>query len=216
MHPTIQEDSIMHNITARDTHHRGRSTRTVGRTAVLTASMAVAGLAVSTAVHATPYDQGSYRDEGSEIVDWCPGIELLFSFEARGSWLGRVDPRTGLVVYRDSSRGTNTYTNLDNERSFSVHWTTNSIDMEITAVDDENLTILVQGSGSERWVTDDGKLAFANPGLVRYEILIDHGGTPSDPSDDEWLEFLGVQKGSTGRNDLDGVDFCDVVETLIG
>jgi hypothetical protein len=50
---------------------------------------------------------------------------------------------------------------------------------------------------------------FRNPGQVRFELLVDHGGTPSDPSDDEFLEFLGVVKGSTGRNDLEGRNFCD-------
>jgi uncharacterized protein GlcG (DUF336 family) len=35
-------------------------------------------------------------------------------------------------------------------------------------------------------------------------ILIDDGGTPTDPSDDVFLGGLGVVKGSTGRND----DLC--------
>jgi len=182
----------------------------------MTASLIGAGLVASSPASASSYEQGSYHDEGSEVVDWCTGIDLHFAFEASGSWLGRVDPRTGLVVYRDSSRGTNTYTNLANDRSFSVHWTTNSRDMQIIDVNDETFTILVQGTGSERWVSDTGELVYANPGLVRYEILIGHGGTPTDPSDDEWLGYLGLQKGSTGRNDLDGVDFCDAVQMLIG
>ena len=43
-----------------------------------------------------------------------------------------------------------------------------------------------------------------NPGQIRFDILVDHGGTPTDPSDDEGLEFLGEVKGSTGRTD----DYC--------
>ena len=34
--------------------------------------------------------------------------------------------------------------------------------------------------------------------------MVDHGGTPADPSDDVELEFLGEVKGSTGRTD----DYC--------
>jgi hypothetical protein len=37
-------------------------------------------------------------------------------------------------------------------------------------------------------------------------LLVDHGGTPNDPSDDTEISFEQV-KGSTGRTD----DFCEVV-----
>ena len=47
----------------------------------------------------------------------------------------------------------------------------------------------------------DGKAIARNPGQSRWEILIDNNGTPQDPSDDEFLEFLGDVKGSTGRTD---------------
>ncbi len=45
-------------------------------------------------------------------------------------------------------------------------------------------------------------------GTVRWALLIDHGGTPLDPSDDEVIEDLGVTRPSTGRNETDGRDFC--------
>jgi hypothetical protein len=35
-------------------------------------------------------------------------------------------------------------------------------------------------------------------------LLIDHKGTPTDPTDDEVVAFLGVVKESRGRSD----DFC--------
>jgi hypothetical protein len=35
--------------------------------------------------------------------------------------------------------------------------------------------------------------------------LVDNGGTPTDPTDDDEIEFLGVDKESTGRTD----NFCD-------
>jgi hypothetical protein len=54
----------------------------------------------------------------------------------------------------------------------------------------------------------DGKALARNPGQVRFELLVDHGGTPTDPSDDE---FLGLVKGSTGRTD----DFCAAVVPVL-
>jgi hypothetical protein len=51
---------------------------------------------------------------------------------------------------------------------------------------------------------EDGKAIARNPGQVRFQFLVDHAGTPADPSDDVFLADLGLVKGSTGRSD----DFC--------
>ena len=53
---------------------------------------------------------------------------------------------------------------------------------------------------------EDGKAIARNPGQVRYELLVDHGGTPNDPSDDVELGSTDV-KESTGRSD----DFCEAM-----
>jgi hypothetical protein len=56
------------------------------------------------------------------------------------------------------------------------------------------------------------KAIVRNPGQIRFEVLIDHGGTPTDPLDDEFVADLGVVKGSTGRSD----DFCAAPVTALG
>ena len=53
----------------------------------------------------------------------------------------------------------------------------------------------------------NGEFLFNNPGQIRVELLIDHAGTPTDPEDDVILSETLV-KGSTGRNDTEGRDFC--------
>jgi hypothetical protein len=50
--------------------------------------------------------------------------------------------------------------------------------------------------------------------MVQFEILIDHGGTPTDPFDDVELEFLGVVQ-QVGRGDTSG-DLCEWFPELIG
>jgi hypothetical protein len=50
----------------------------------------------------------------------------------------------------------------------------------------------------------DGRAIARNPGQVRFEALVDHGGTPGDPSDDVELDFTQIRE-STGRSD----DFCE-------
>jgi hypothetical protein len=72
------------------------------------------------------------------------------------------------------------------------------------AAGDGTLTILVLATGSDRWLDSDGKLLFANPGQIRFEILIDHNGTPSDPSDDVFLEDLRTQVGQALSGELRG------------
>ena len=78
-------------------------------------------------------------------------------------------------------------------------------DMRVTDNGDGTLTILVLATGNAVLYGEDGKAIARNPGQVRFELLADDGGTPSDPSDDEFLADLGVVKGSTGRSD----DFCE-------
>jgi hypothetical protein len=73
-----------------------------------------------------------------------------------------------------------------------------SKDLKVTDKGDGTLTILVMSTGSSKVHGPDSGFLFNDPGQIRFEVLIDHGGTPTDPSDDEFLEFRGFVKGSTG------------------
>ena len=84
-------------------------------------------------------------------------------------------------------------------------------DQRITDNGDGTLTILVLATGNAVLYAEGGDAIARNPGQVRYELLIDHGGTPTDPSDDEFVEFLGDVKGSTGRTD----DYCAAAVPLL-
>jgi hypothetical protein len=79
-----------------------------------------------------------------------------------------------------------------------------SRDHVITDNGDGTFTITVLATGNATLSDSSGKALARNPGQVRFQILVDHNGTPTDPSDDEFVEFLGIVFGSTGRND----DFC--------
>ena len=78
-------------------------------------------------------------------------------------------------------------------------------DLRVTDNGDGTFTLLILTTGNSVLYDEDGNVLARNPGQVRVEILIDNGGTPTDPSDDEFLEFLGVVKDSTGRTD----DYCE-------
>ena len=77
-------------------------------------------------------------------------------------------------------------------------------DMRVTQNGDGTITVLVLATGNAVLYGPDGKAIARNPGQTRFEILVDDGGTPSDPSDDELLGRQTV-KESTGRSD----DFCE-------
>ena len=40
----------------------------------------------------------------------------------------------------------------------------------------------------------DGEVLARNPGQVRFEVDVDHAGTPGDPSDDVFLAFRLVKE----------------------
>ncbi|MFE5672270.1 hypothetical protein ACFQ58_11765 [Agromyces sp. NPDC056523] len=84
-------------------------------------------------------------------------------------------------------------------------------DLKITDNGDGTMTILVLATGNAAVYDESGKAIARNPGQVRYEVLIDYGDDITDPSDDVFLEFLGLVKGSTGRTD----DFCAAVLPIL-
>ena len=92
------------------------------------------------------------------------------------------------------------------------HLTIADKDQKITDNGDGTMTILVLATGNAAVYDETGKAIARNPGQVRYEVLIDYGADIADPSDDQFIEFLGLVKGSTGRND----DFCGAVLPVIG
>lgn len=76
-------------------------------------------------------------------------------------------------------------------------------DLRVTDNGDGTLTILILSTGNAVLYGPDGKAIARNPGQVRFELVVDHGGTPTDPDDDEEISFE-IVKESTGRSD----DFC--------
>lgn len=157
---------------------------------------------------AAPLENGRFHDVLDEDFD-CDGTPThqggdvygQFTFIQRGS---------GLAYFRASVRGTVVFTNTLTGGTYTNIFAANSRDLEVTDNGDGTLTILVQGSGSSRWYDKDGRFVLSDPGMFRGTILIDTMGTPDDPFDDAEIEnsFVLV-KGSTGRNDTEGRDFCE-------
>ena len=181
----------------------------VARIAAATAATTLVSLLAAAPAGAVPIDEGSETgDFGGVEEDFC-GVDGLTvdvdgTFTAR--WRAHPQGPDGIAYYVSHSESVVTYTNVDT--GTYVVETTRILekDQEIV-VDDDTLTITVLGTGPSKVKDAQGRVVAANPGQIRFQILVDHGGTPEDPFDDTFLANLGLVKESTGRTD----NFCEKV-----
>jgi hypothetical protein len=156
----------------------------------------------------------TFHEEEVEIIaDFCgvPGLTVEFVTVRDGHVHAVPHGRDRLAYFGFKINQTELVTNLANGNSVTSSSTFIDKDLRVTDNGDGTLTILILTTGNAVLNGEDGKVIARNPGQTRFEILVDHGGTPTDPSDDEFLEFLGVVKESTGRND----DFCEAAVPIL-
>jgi len=193
-----------------------KQSRKVRFSAVL-ALVATASIALAAAAGAGGQLFRELVDENESNIEtnFCgvEGLTVEFATHRVGTSHAVPHGRNGLVYFGFNLKVTDVVTNLANGNSVTSFSTVRDKDQQITDNGDGTLTILVLTTGNSVLYGENGKVIARNPGQVRFEVLIDHGGTPSDPSDDEFIEFLGVVKDSTGRSD----DFCvGAVPILLG
>jgi uncharacterized protein (DUF2141 family) len=185
----------------------GEEVAEMRRLLLATASLAALVLAVS--AQAEPgrvFKETVHLDDINLIEGFCETDMVVQShFVADVKVKAMPRGRDGLIYFANRLSITETFTNVDNGK-FVVS-TVNGIDKDLRVTDngDGTLTILILSTGNAVVYNSDGEPIGRNPGQVRFEVLVDHGGTPSDPSDDTEISFE-VVKESTGRTD----DFCEV------
>jgi hypothetical protein len=175
--------------------------------AALLALAATTALVAATAATAGQVVKEEFHEEGTFVVeDFCGvvgmDVEISFVLDVRVHIVPHGRDR--LDYFLQHGTRTEVLTNLANGKQVNSLASVIEKDMRVTDNGDGTLTILIQATGNAVLYGANGKAIARNPGQVRFEILVDHGGTPTDPSDDEFLEDLGLVKGSTGRSD----DFC--------
>jgi hypothetical protein len=179
----------------------------VGTVAVIFGLALLGGVLGAGPAAAEPIDKGHFHDVFTDFFD-CDGTPTQVDGDVSGNFQF-IDRGPALFPYfGESTRGTLVFTNLDNGGTFTEIFSVHDKDLKITDNGDGTITILVLATGSDRWYDTNGNLVLNDPGQIRFEVLIDTNGTPGDPSDDEEIAFLGLVKGSTGRNDTQGRDFC--------
>ena len=171
----------------------------------------VIALGAAAPVAAGQFDHGHDQFTELELIeDFCgiDGFDVTHSREWSGSFTGNTRGQDGIVHFRDSVRETNSFLNPDTGKSLTALHLGHGHDMAITDHGDGTMTVIFQNSGLDSWYDGDGEKVLSVAGVTRDELLIDNGGTPSDPSDDQVLEFVGNVK-TWPNNPFEGRDFCD-------
>jgi len=156
-------------------------------------------------------DHFQFHDTSSEIIEEC-GLTLRFDVDIRGMLLEQSRGRDGLVYFTETHHGTVSWTNVANGLTMTEVFNDVFKDLKVTDNGDGTLTLVQMRSGADYVKGPDGKIERMDTGTIRFEILLDNGGTPTDPSDDEVLDFRVIKQ--TGPNEL--VDFCADIHELIG
>jgi hypothetical protein len=169
---------------------------------------ATAAVTLAAAASAGQVFRETIHEEDTFVLDdFCdvPGltVELAFVLDLRVHAVPHGPD--GLAYFLQHGTRTDVFTNLANDKSITGVVGVFEKDLRVTDNGDGTLTILILATGNAALYGADGKAIARDPGQIRFEILVDHGGTQTDPFDDEFLADLGVVKGSTGRSD----DFCE-------
>lgn len=201
------EPMMRHLTTSNRSFHAHR------RLALGAAAFTAALLGTGQQASAQPIEHEHFHDESPpEVSTECPGLTLLIAEVVDGSFLLVPHGPDGLAYGMEHVRGTTTVTNLATDKTFTINFNFATKDLSVTDNGDGTLTIEAISAGRQQVFGPDGERLFIDAGQTAFSVLIDDAGTPTDPSDDEFLEFLGISK-QVGRLDTAERDFCaDVAE----
>ena len=147
---------------------------------------------------------------------WCPPDVVDFDDHPTASKARGIDRISthgdGLIRFAGTRQSVDTYS--ANGIDVVIASTGHAGDHGIAYNGDGTLTIRFTDS-STTTASIDGVPLFHDSGLVDGAVLIDHGGTPTDPGDDI---FLGATGGvvSHGHSDANDRDFCKDLATYLG
>jgi hypothetical protein len=179
------------------------------RTIVLVAAVATVGSATLTSIaEAKPFGERFHEETSEVVTDFCgePGLTVRFDRVADGRFQGVAHGPDKLIYFADHVAFTSVLTNPANGNMLTDKGRVLTKDLKVVDNGDGTLTVTILATGPFTLYSPDGKAIARDPGQIRFALLIDHAGTPTDPSDDTELAFLGVTKESTGRSD----DVCAI------
>ena len=160
-------------------------------------------------------DHVEHIEQVEHAPDWCPDVpfDVLYVEDASGTFRF-VQHGDGLYYGASSIEVRATWTNVETGESFGFVRHGSDKDLHVTDNGDDTITIDVAATGATKYYDDEGTRLFVDAGRQTAQIVLDINGTPSNPDDDEFIEF--IPGDLTGRFDTEGRDFCADVMEFIG
>ena len=192
---------------------RTRRYRTFRMTVAVLAGLTAPLLGIG-AASAAPSTWEAFNDSGSsEFQDFCgvTGLTVENSYVAGGRFRTTARGPDGLSHYAEISQSTDRWTNVATGEYVTFVFLFRAIDRSVTDNGDGTLTETVQTTGTGAVYNQDGQqIARAAGVLFHFQVLFDDAGTPTDPSDDVFLDLILLDSVGTG------FDFCSVIVEAIG
>jgi hypothetical protein len=149
--------------------------------------------------------QESYHHESTVVNEnFCgaAGLTTRHDFVVDGKVRAVSRGPDGFEYFLDHLKETEVITNLDNGKTITAVHTYTRKDLYLSDNGDGTLTAVELLTGTTVLYGADAKSIARTTGQSRSKFLIDHGGTPTDPSDDELIDVERVKR--SGRGD----DLC--------
>lgn len=183
------------------------------RRLVVVVALVTAGGWPLPSAEARPIEQFRYHEAGSFVLDdLCSDLQINVEFDDVGHVLGRVTGPDGALRYTVTGRVSSTWTNLATGRAMTFSASHVAQDVRATVHDDGTVSILVHDIYSERALGPDGRFVYVEGGITEMLVVLDYGGTLTDPSDDTFVsETFISQHGAKPGNER---DFCEDFRTL--
>jgi hypothetical protein len=186
--------------------------RSVTSIAAVLVGLAVPTVGVAGAAFAAPGEWETFHNEFTFVEeDACgvPGLTLEQAFVSDGRERITVRGPDGLSYYAAHEEVARTVTNVATGESVTQIITVRFTYLKVTDNGDGTSTLVTQRPTRAVYI-QDGQVIARGAGLVRFEELVDNGGTPTDPSDDEFLGEVVV------RDVGNRPDFCATIIQAIG
>lgn len=183
--------------------------RTLRLSAILALGASAAVMLATAASAKVIVRETTHEEETFVLNNFCDVQGLTVEDAFVGDFRVHAVPhgRDRLAYFLERGKVTQVFTNPATDKSVTAVAKFIEKDLRVTDNGDGTLTITNLSTGNGVVYGADGKAIARNPGQVRFQFIVDHAGTPSDPDDDVFLVDLGEVKGSTGRTD----DFCAAV-----
>jgi hypothetical protein len=169
--------------------------------------------ATASSVQAKPLDHIRFHEQGSWIVhNYCGDLRVRFDLDDSGVIVLRTTGPNGLPRFTATHHGGLEITNLATGKAFTFTWHYALPDVRVSDNGDGTLTLVYQVPGPETIYGPDGQRLHTNGGTMRFEVILDHAGTPGDPSDDVVISETVIS--SVGGQPQDPFDYCAAFRTL--